>query len=398
MSRIYLDHISTTPPWSEVLEAMRPFLEEEWASPSSLHSGGLRARAAIREAREKVKTWIGARSETEVVFTSCGSESINMAVKGAAFRSRRPGNHVVVSAIEHPSVLGAVKFLEQIGYEITWLNVDEFGFLSVEELREAVRPETCLVCVGQMNHDLGVLQSVGELVDVVKSLSSAALCLVDATAGGGWAEVDPVGWGADLVALSPHRFYGPKGVGILYRSRRARLEPWLHGGDQELGYRAGTENVAAIVGAGVAAERVDSELRPQWGRIRIQSARFWENLKSRTPYVKLHGAPIGERRAPHHLNFSAEFIEGEGQALMLDALGVAVSSGSACASKALNPSHVLTAIGESREMAMSNIILGLGVATTDEELDRMADLYCDKVVPRLRGMSMAWEEFQASLK
>lgn len=394
MNRIYLDHINTTPAWPEVITAMKVTLDEEWGLPSALHQGGLRARDLMNESRQKVAQWVGARHESEVVFTSCGTESVNLAIKGAAFRKRRPGNHIIVSTIEHPAVLRSVEFLETLGYEVSRVRVDQLGFIDAEEWERAVRPDTCLAALHLVNHDLGTIQPVGELIELVKRKNAGALCFVDATAGAGWVEMKAVEWNVDLLAMSPHRFYGPKGVGLLYRSRRARLESWMHGGDQENGLRAGSENLAAIVGAGVAAENVEARLSSKMELIRAKTRNVLESLKSRIPYLKLHGAPVGETRAPHHLNFSVEFIEGEGQALMLDALGVGVSSGSACVSRSLKPSYTLAALGVSKELALSNIILGIGIETEDEELKRFLDLFCDKVVPRLRDMSLAWEDFQ----
>lgn len=395
MNRIYLDHINTTPAWPEVITAMKAVLETDWILPTALHQGGLRARELIHESRQKVAQWIGARHESEALFTSCGTESVNLAIKGAAFRKRRPGNHIIVSAVEHPAVLRSVEFLESVGYEVSRIRVDQQGLIDPEEWESAVRPETCLAALHLVNHDLGTIQPVGELIERVKRKNTGTLCFVDATTGAGWVEMKVVEWNVDLLAMSPHRFYGPKGAGLLYRSRRARLESWLHGGDQENGLRAGSENLAAIVGAGVAAEHVETRLSSKLELIRAKTGNVWESLKSRIPYLRLHGAPVGEGRAPHHLNFSVEFIEGEGQALMLDALGVAVSSGSACVSRALKPSYTLEAIGVSKELALSNIIMGIGVETEEEELKRFLDLFCDKVVPRLREMSLSWEDFKS---
>lgn len=394
MNRIYLDHINTTPAWPEVITAMKITLEAEWGLPSALHQGGLRAREMIHESRQKVALWVGARHESEVIFTSCGTESVNLAIKGAAFRKRRPGNHIIVSAIEHPAVLKSVEFLETLGYEVSRIRVDQKGNIDTEAWEKAVRSDTCLVALHLVNHDLGTIQPVSELIEMVKRKNTGALCFVDATTGAGWVEMKPVEWNVDLLALSPHRFYGPKGAGLLYRSRRARLESWMHGGDQENGLRAGSENLAAIVGTGVAVEHVEVRLRSKMDLIRTRTRNVWESLKTRIPCLKLHGNPIGEDRAPHHLNFSVEFIEGEGQALMLDALGVAVSSGSACVSRSLKPSYTLEAIGVSKELALSNIIMGIGVETEEEELKRFLDLFCDKVVPRLRDMSLSWEDYQ----
>ncbi|MHB1308361.1 MAG: cysteine desulfurase family protein [Limisphaerales bacterium] len=392
MRRINFDHLSTTPCRPEVFESMKPFFVDGFGNPSSLHQEGLRAREALTRARRQIAAMIHAESPDEIVFTSGGTEAANLAVKGVAWANQRRGRHLVVSAIEHPAVLNSVGFLEQQGFTATRVKVDGEGRLNPDDVRAAVTDETILIAIHHANHDLGTLQPVAAIGELAAERGIAFL--VDATTSGGWLPIDVQAMGANLLALSPHRFHGPKGVGILYRNRRARLVAIQHGGVQEEGRRAGTENVPAIVGAGVAAELAVRELAARTTQLARLQQRLWEGLRTRVPCVKLNGPDPGPDRIPTSLNVSTEFIEGEGQLLLCDLHGIAVASGSSCLGHALRISPTLEAIGLDPALAQGNLILSLGQDNTAEEVDRFLDVFADIVVPKLRSMSPSWEDYQ----
>jgi cysteine desulfurase len=394
MRQVYLDHQSTTPVLPEVFEAMRPFFMEAFGSPSSLHQHGLRARDALAKARQQIADLIHAESPEEVLFTSGGTESANLAVKGVAYASQRRGNHIVTSEIEHPAVLNSIEFLEKQGFTATRVKVEAEGQIDLEAVRAALTDKTILICVHHVNHDIGAIQPVRAIAE--RAQERGIPLFVDATASGGWLPVDAQALGANLLSLSPHRFYGPKGVGVLYRNRGARLSSFIHGGVQEAGRRAGTENVPAIVGAGVAAEMAKRELPGRLTHTARLQRRLWEGLQGNIPYVKLNGPEPGPERISTNLNVSFEFIEGEGVALMADLRGVAVASGTTCVSKALKVSHVLRAIGVDHALAQGAIIASLGQDNAEDEIDYALEVL-GQVVTKLRGMSPMWDEFQRGM-
>ncbi len=391
MPRIYLDHQSATPLLPEAFEAMRPFFSEAFGSAGSLHEQGLRARDALAKAREQVAAFINAESAEDIIFTSDGTESANLAVKGAAYAGQRRGNHLVVTTAEHPSVLGSVEFLEKHGFKATRLRVDREGFIDPKAVREAMTEKTVLVAVHLANHDVGSIQPVREIADITADQGVALY--VDAEAAAGWMPVDVQALGASLVSFSPHKFYGPKGAGVLYRGRRARLASLLHGGVQEGGLRAGVENVPAIVGAGVACEIAVRELSRRAAHVAKLQRRLWDGIRERVPFVKLNGPEPGPRRLGTSLNVSVEFVEGEGLLLMLDTQGIAVASGTSCVSKALKVSPVLTAMGVEHTLAQGSILLSLGQDNTEADIDAVLDTL-PRIVEKLRGMSPPWDEFQ----
>jgi cysteine desulfurase len=391
MPPVYLDHQAATPLLPEALEAMRPFFLEAFGSASSLHQHGLRAREALAKAREQMAAFIHAESPEDILFTSDGTESANLAIKGVAYANQRRGNHLVVSATEHPSVLGSVEFLEKQGFTCTKVGVDAEGFVDPEAVRAALTDKTILVAVHHVNHDIGVIEPVRAIGELVAERGIPFH--VDAEASAGWLSVDVRQLGATLLSFSPHRFYGPKGVGVLYRHRRARLDGILHGGVQEGGRRAGTENIPAIVGAGVAAEVAAREWSARAGHVARLQQRLWEGLEAKVPYLKLNGPKPGPHRLATNLNLSVEFVEGEGLLLMLDARGIAVASGTSCVSKSLKVSHVLTAIGLDHSLGQAAILLTLGKDNTDADIDQVLEAL-PQVVGKLRGMSPAWDEFQ----
>jgi len=391
MPKVYLDHHSATPLLPEAFEAMRPFFGEAFGSAGSLHQHGLHARDALAKAREQVAAFINAESPEDIIFTSDGTESANLAVKGAAYANQRRGNHIVVSAAEHPSVLGSVDFLEKHGFAGTRVHVDREGFIDPKAVRAAMTEKTILVAVHLANHDVGVIQSVREIADIAAEQGVAIF--VDAEAAAGWTPVDVQAMGASLLSFSPHKLYGPKGVGVLCRGRRARPASILHGGVQEGGFRAGVENVPAIVGAGVACEVAAPELPKRAAHVAKLQRRLWEGIRARVPYVKLNGPEPGPRRIGTNLNVSVEFVEGEGLLLMLDTQGVAIASGTSCVSKALKVSHVLTAMGVDHTLAQGSILLSPGKDTSQADIDAVLDTL-PKIVEKLRGMSPQWDEFQ----
>ncbi|HEY3852973.1 MAG TPA: cysteine desulfurase family protein [Verrucomicrobiae bacterium] len=394
MRRVYLDHQSATPVLPEVLEAMKPFFAEAYGNPSSLHQEGLRARDAMDEARGKIARFINAESAADIIFTSDGTESANLAVKGAAWANQRKGNHIIMSKIEHPSVLNSVAFLEKHGFSSTRVDVDSEGRIDPEKIRAAITDKTILIAVHHVNHDIGTVQPIREIAEVAHNASIPLF--VDADASAGWLPVDVRELGADLLSFSPHRFYGPKGVGVLYRQRRARIEPLLHGGDQEDGRRAGIENVAGIIGAGVAAEVAQCELSSRAMHCARLQKRLWDGLRSSISHIKLNGPESGPARSPVNLNISLKGTEGEGQMLLLDTRGIAVASGTGCLSKSLKASHVLEAIGLDAEQAIAAVIFSLGKDNTDADIEYVLEVF-PKIAAKLRAMSPSWQETQARL-
>jgi cysteine desulfurase len=389
MRHVYLDHQSATPLLPEALEAMQPFLAGAFGNPSSPHQHGLRARDALEAARAQAARLINAPSPEEIIFTSDGTESANLAVKGACWAQQRRGHHIVVSRIEHPAVLNSAAFLEKQGFTCTRVAVDAQGFIDPASVRAAVTDKTILIAVHLVNHEIGTIEPIREIAAIAHE--KGIPLYVDAEAAAGWLPVDVQALGADLLSFSPHRFYGPKGVGVLYRHRRARLTSLVHGGDQEGGRRAGVENMAGIVGAGVAAEIAQREMPRRASHCARLQHRLWDGLRASVPRLKLNGPEPGPRRSPVNLNISTEGAEGEGQLLLLDTRGIAVASGSACVTKSLRASHVLEAIGLDPAVAQAAIILSPGQDNTDEDIDYVLETF-PKVAAKLRAMSPSWKE------
>ena len=394
MRHVFLDHQSATPLLPEAFEAMRPYFTEAFGNPSSLHQHGLRVREALSKARAQMASLVNAESPDDIFFTSDGTESANLAIKGVAYANQRRGNHLVVSAIEHPSVLNSVEFLEKQGFDCTRVRVDNLGRIDPADVAAAITDKTTLIAVHHVNHDLGTIEPIQEIGRL--AASRGIPLYVDAEASAGWLPIDVQAFGASLLSFSPHRFYGPKGVGVLYRNRRARIVSILHGGVQEGGRRAGTENVPAIVGGGTAAEAALREMPQRIAHVSRLQQRLWAGLKSAIPFIKLNGPEPGPERIATSINISTEFIEGEGQLLLCDMNGIAVASGSSCVSKSLKISHVLGAIGLDHALAQGNLILSLGKDNTEEEIDYVIETF-SKVVTKLRGMSPMWDEFQRGL-
>ncbi len=389
---VYLDHQTTTPVLEEALQAMIPYFREAYGSPSSLHRYGLQVREGLSEARKQIAAMINAESEEDLIFTSGGTESANLAIKGFADANMRTkGNHIVVSAIEHPSVMNSVEYLTKHGFEVTQVPVDDIGRIHPEDVRAAITPKTALVAIHLVNHDIGTIQPVKEIAKITAEKGIALYA--DALAAAGWMPIDVRDLGVQLLSFSPHRFYGPKGIGVLYRSRKARVTSHIHGGVQEGGRRAGTENVPAIIGAGVAAEVAVRDMEKNVAHVAMLQKRLYDGLWKHVDFIKLNGPVPGPLRICNTLNLSTEFIEGEGQLLLLDHQGIAVASGSSCVSKSLKVSHVLSAIKLDHALAQGNIIMSLGKDNTVEDVDYVVETF-SKIVHKLRNMSPMWKEFE----
>jgi len=379
--RVYLDHLSGTPLAPEVREAMRPFLEERFGSAASVHGHGLAAREALDLARGQCATMVNATPE-EIIFSSSGTEANNLAVKGVALAQRERGNHLVLSNIEHPSIDRSVAWLEENGFTATRVAVDGAGRVPPEAVAEAVTDNTILIATHHASHDLGTIQDVAAMGTM--AAERGIPFLVDATASGGWLPVDVRAANISLLSLAPHRFGGPQGVGVLFRNRRVPMTPLFHGGVQEDGLRAGTENIAAIVGAGAAAELPAVNVVPLQRQLH-------EGLIERIEHIRLNGAALGAERLPTHLNYSIEFIEGEGLALALDFQGIAIASGAACVTKNMAVPPALAAIGLDAASAKGNVLLSLGRDTTADDINYALEVI-PKQVDKLRAMSPAWVE------
>jgi len=387
MRKVYFDHAATTPVHPRVVEAMLPYLQEQFGNPLSLHSFGEGPREAVEEARARVAELIGARPD-EIYFTASGSEANNMAVKGVALMNREKGRHIVVSAIEHQSVLNAAQTLEKLGFEVTTVPVDRHGLVNPEDVVAAIRDDTILVSVMHANNEIGTIEPVAEIAQAVKKKAKGIAFHTDAVASVGNIPVNVQELGVDLLSLAGSQFYGPKGTGALFVKKGVRLMPLIDGGIQERGRRAGTENVPAIVGLGVAAELAKENLTRRAERLVPLRDRLIQRLTSEIDRVYLTGHPT--LRLPGHVSVCIEFIEGESMLLLLNMQGVAASSGSTCTSRALKASHVLTAIGVEAALAQGSLVFTLGESSTIEDVDYVAEVL-PPIVERLRQMSPLYE-------
>jgi len=387
MRKVYLDNAATTPMLPEVLEAMLPYLKDAYGNPQSLHSWGDEAREAVEDARGKVAALTGAQPE-EIIFTSSGTESNNFAVKGLAGAQQSKGRHIVVSAIEHFSVLHSARTLEKQGFELTLVPVDRYGLVDPEDVARCIRKDTVLVSIMHANSEVGTIQPIREIAGLAKE--AGAIFHTDAVATAGTIPVDVGELGVDALSLAGNQFYGPKGVGALWLKKGVRIIPYLEGGVQEGGRRAGTENVPAIVGLGKASELASKETGPRIERISALRDRLIEGLPSRIDRVILTGHPT--QRLPGNASFCIEFIEGESMLMLLNHQGVAAASGSACTSKALKASHVLLAMGLAHEIAHGSLLFSIGVGNTGEDIDHVLEVL-PPIVDRLRQMSPLYAKF-----
>jgi len=386
MGRIYLDHAATTPVDPRVLEAMQPFFSKKFGNASSLHSEGTEAAEALEKSRETVAGALGAKPD-EVVFTSGGSESDNLAIKGFAYANRKKGNRIVTSAIEHPAVLNTCRYLEKNGFRVTYVPVGRNGIVDLNALEKAVNEETILVSIMHANNEIGTIQPLGKISEIAKRRGVALH--TDAVQTFGKIETDADKLGADLLSLSGHKIYGPKGVGALFVRKGTVLEPLTHGGEHEKGLRAGTENVAGIAGLAEATRICAKEMNGEAARETRLRDRLLKGVLE-TPGSWLNGHRT--KRLPNNANFSFRHVEGESLVLYLDMKGIAASTGSACSSLKLEPSHVLRAIGLTPEEAHGSLRLTLGRATTAKDIETVLEIIPGEVeklrkISPLAGMS-----------
>lgn len=385
--RVYLDYIATTPVLPEVLEAMLPYFSDVYGNPQSFHSWGDEPGEAIEKAREQVASLVDG-SPDEIVFTSTGSEANNLAVKGLAQGQIGKGKHIIVSAIEHFSVLNAARTLEKAGFELTVVPVDKYGLVDPDEVARNIREDTILVSVMHANGEVGTIQPIAEISKRVKE--AGVLFHTDAVASTGNVPVNLNELGVDALSLAANQFYGPKGAAALWVRKRTRLIPLMDGGVQEGGRRPGTENVPAIVGLGKAAELAIRDMPSRMTKLSQLRDRLINGLLTAVDHTILTGHPT--QRLPHHASFCVEFIEGEAMLLLLNSQGIAASSGSACTSRALKASHVLIAMGLPHEIAQGSLLFSLGIGNNEGDIDYVVEKM-PPIVDRLRQMSPLYAKF-----
>ena len=381
---IYLDHASTTPTDPEVVSAMLPWFTEEYGNPSTVYSLGLTAAQAVQNARESVASHLGAEPD-EIYFTSGGTESDDWAILGTADAQQKKGRHLVTSTVEHHAVLESMEYLEKHGYEITRVPVDAGGLVDPESVRQALRPDTVLVSIMHANNEVGTIEPIAEIGKITRE--AGVLFHVDAVQTAGKIPLDVSELGVDMLSVSAHKLYGPKGIGLMYLRKRTRISPLFHGGGQEKGRRAGTHNVPGIVGMAKAFELAAARMSDDAVREAALRDRLWQGLSGNIEAIYLNGDPV--RRLPGNLNVRLDGIEGEAMILMLDMEGICVSSGSACTTGSLEPSHVLLALGIPAEQAHGSLRITLGRSTTQEDIDHFIKVF-PPIVARLREMSPVW--------
>jgi len=388
MKRIYLDYAATTPTNPEVVKAMLPYFTDAFGNPSSIYSYGQEAKGAMEEARDNVAALISAQSE-EVIFTSGGTEADNFALKGVAFGNESKGNHIITSSIEHHAVLETCKFLERRGFSVTYLPVDAYGTVDPDDVRRAITDKTILISVMYANNEVGTIEPIAEIGKVAKE--AGVYFHSDAVQAVGHIPVDVNEIKVDLLSMSAHKLYGPKGVGALYIRKGTKLTSFMHGGEQESGRRASTENVSGIVGFGKAAELARQEMNGEAEHLTYLRDRLIKGFVERIDHTCLNGHPI--MRLPNNVNVSVDYVEGESILLNLDLEGICASTGSACSSSNLEPSHVLLAMGLSHEQAHGSLRFSLGKWTTEEEIERVLDIL-PGIVAKLRAMSPLLKELK----
>ena len=381
MRKVYLDNAATTALSPKVLEKMMPYLTDIYGNASSPHSFGQTARIGVEHAREQVARAINA-DPSEIVFTGCGTESDNTVLFGVAERYAKKGDHIITTNVEHHAILHSCAALEKKGIKVTYLPVDKDGLVTPEQVRAAITDKTILVSVMFANNEVGTIMPIPEIAAVCHE--KGVLFHTDAVQAAGHIPIDVKAMGIDMLSISGHKFHGPKGVGVLYERKGIRLPSYIIGGEQEKGRRAGTENVAGIVGLGEALELAVTNMSETSARMTRMRDRLIEGIEATIPEVKLNGHRT--KRLPNNVNFSIKYIEGESILLMLDMAGIAASSGSACTSGSLDPSHVLLALGLTHEVAHGSVRMTLGDDTTDEDIDYVLETL-PKVAHRLRAMS-----------
>lgn len=381
MKRIYLDYAATTPTHPDVVKEMLPYFTDAFGNPSSIYSYGQEAKEAIEKARASVARLIGARND-EIVFTGGGTEADNSALEGVAFANESKGNHIITSAIEHEAVLNTCKFLEGRGFSVTYLPVDRYGLVDPGDVKKSLTGKTILISIMHANNEIGTIEPLAEIGQVAQE--AGVYFHTDAVQTVGHIPVAVNELGVDLLSLSAHKLYGPKGVGVLFIRRGTKLIPFMNGGEQERGRRASTENVPGIVGLGRAAELAAQEMKGESERLTSIRNVLIKSLTEKIDHTHLNGHQ--ERRLPNNVNVSFDYLEGESVLLNLDHLGICVSTGSACSSASSEPSHVLMAIGLSPEQARGSVRFTMGKWTTEEDIEQVAQVL-PGIIARLRAMS-----------
>jgi cysteine desulfurase len=382
---IYFDYNATTPLDVRVLGKMLPYLKDNYGNPSSIYRFAQSVRNELDNARECVAELLSARAD-EIIFTSGGTEADNTAIKGVAFYWQNKGKHIVVSKIEHQAILNTCKFLESMGFSITYVNVDHYGVVDLEELKKSIRKDTILVSIIYANNETGVIQPIKEIANICKE--RGVYFHTDAIQAIGKIPIRVKDLGVDLLSLSGHKFYGPKGVGALYVKKVVKFYPFIHGGHHEKNRRAGTENVSGIVGLGQAARIARSEMLENKNKIELLCNRLEEGIKKKIPQIQINGHP--QKKLYNTLNVSIKHIEGESALINLDFEGICASSGSACTSGSLGPSHVLLAMGLSRDDAYGSLRFSLGRFNTSKDVEKVLEVL-PPIVEKLRKMSPSWQ-------
>jgi cysteine desulfurase len=381
MKRIYLDYAATTPTHPDVVKAMLPYFSDSFGNPSSIYACGQEAKEAIEEARASVAALIGAH-EDEIAFTSGGTEADNAALKGVAYANSDKGNHIITSAIEHHAILETGHYLETQGFQVTILPVDKDGMVDPDDVRRAITNKTIIVSIMHANNEIGTIQPIAEIAKVTKN--AGVYLHTDAVQTVGHIPLDVDELGVDLLSISAHKLYGPKGVGVLYTRKGTKLVSFMHGGEQEFGRRASTHNVPGIVGLGKAAQIAQQEMDEEAERVTRLRDKLINGVLENIDHTRLNGHP--QTRLPNNVNVSISYAEGEAMCLNLDREGICCSTGSACSSAATEPSHVLQALGLDPLQAHSSLRFSLGKWTTEEEIDRVLDVL-PRIVSKLRAMS-----------
>ena len=388
MKNVYMDYAATTYVKPEVLEEMMPYFTEKFGNPSSFYGISRETKRAIDASREKIAKALNCRP-TEVYFTGGGSEADNWAIKGIASAHRNKGNHIITTKIEHHAVLHTCEYLEKNGFEVTYLDVDKEGFINLDDLRNAITDKTILVSIMFANNEIGTIQPIKEIGEICRE--KKVFFHTDAVQAVGNVPVDVQDMNIDMLSLAGHKIYGPKGIGVLYIRNGIKIDNLIHGGAQEKNRRAGTENIASIVGLGKAIELATSNLDEHMNRLSGLRDKLIDGILERIPYSFVNG-PRGDKRLPGNANVRFTFIEGESILLSLDFKGVCASSGSACTSGSLDPSHVLLAIGLPHELAHGSLRLTLGEGSTEEDVDYVLEVL-PPIIERLRNMSPLWDDF-----
>ncbi len=390
--RIYVDHSATTPIKKEVLDAMLPYFSENFGNASTIYAEGRETKKVVNAAREKVAKALGADAN-EIFFTGSGTEADNWAIRAIARAYKEKGNHIITSAVEHHAVLHTCMDLEKEGYEVTYLPVDEFGMVSPESVQDAITDKTILISIMTANNEIGTIMPIAEIGKIAKE--NNVLFHTDAVQAIGMLDINVNKMNIDLLSLTGHKFYGPKGSGALFVRKGIKITPFITGGAQERSKRAGTENVPAIVGLGRAIELATTDIDSHTKKLKELRDKYISRVLNEIPYSRLNGHPT--ERLASNANISFEFIEGESLLLMLDMKGISASSGSACTSGSLDPSHVLLAIGLKHEIAHGSLRVTFGESNTIEDVDSIVDALVD-IVARLREMSPLYEEVKKGLR